>query len=128
MVEQITQGIKVAVQSKYEGAYIRNYKMQFAFTYEVSISNHSKDVVQLTHRRWFIYDALNEVETVYGEGVIGEKPILQPGEMHTYSSGCLISGPLGAMEGHYEMVNFSNAKSFKVAIPKFELSAPFAVN
>lgn len=128
MVEQITKGIKVAVRSKYEGAYIRNYKMQFAFTYEVAISNHSKDVVQLTHRHWFIFDALNHKETIFGEGVIGEKPILQPGETHSYSSGCLLSGPIGAMEGHYEMVNFSNAKNFKVNIPKFELSAPFAVN
>jgi ApaG protein len=128
MVEQITQGIKVAVRSKYEGAYIRNYKMQFAFTYQVSISNHSKDVVQLTHRKWFIFDALNHPETVYGEGVIGEKPIIQPGQTHTYSSGCLLAGPIGAMQGSYEMVNFSNARSFQVTIPRFELSAPFAVN
>jgi len=73
-------------------------------------------------------DALNNVEIVEGEGVIGQKPVLKPGESHDYSSGCLLLSPLGAMQGFYKMVNFTTTKNFNVAIPTFRLSAPFAMN
>ena len=57
-----------------------------------------------------------------------EKPVLKPGESHTYNSGCLLASPIGAMEGHYNMVNFTTTKKFRVVIPQFKLSAPFALN
>ena len=84
--------------------------------------------MQLNARHWVILDALNNVETVSGEGVIGKKPVLKPGESHSYSSGCLLTSPFGAMRGHYSMVNFTTTKKFDVAIPTFKLSAPFAIN
>ena len=90
--------------------------------------NQSKDSVQLNSRHWEIYDALNNTETVDGEGVIGKKPVIKPGENYTYSSGCLLSSPIGAMKGHFNMVNFTTTRSFKVEIPAFKLSAPFAIN
>jgi ApaG protein len=128
MVSQITRGIKISVSTSFEGTYFKNYKIQFAFTYEVTIENHGKDSVQLNTRHWEIYDSLNDVEVVDGEGVIGKKPVLKPGEKHTYSSGCLLSSPFGAMRGHYNMVNFTTTKTFKVVIPTFRLSAPYALN
>ncbi len=128
MVQQVTKGIKISVETTFEGTFYKNYKVQFAFGYKVTIENQSKDAVQLNARHWTILDALNNVETVSGEGVIGKKPVLQPGESHAYNSGCLLSSPFGAMQGHYEMVNFMNTKKFKVTIPTFKLSAPFAIN
>lgn len=102
--------------------------MTFAFGYLITIENQSKDSVQLTSRFWRIKDALNKTEIVQGEGVIGKKPVLKPGESHTYSSGCLLTSPFGAMRGYYNMINFTSSKKFKVTIPSFKLSAPFALN
>jgi ApaG protein len=128
MVSQITRGIKISVLTTFEGTYFKNHKIHFAFSYEISIENHSKDSVQLTSRHWEIFDSLNNLETVDGEGVIGKKPVLKPGETHTYSSGCLLSSPFGAMRGHFNMINFTTTKNFKVIVPTFKLSAPFALN
>ena len=128
MVQQITRGIKISVETNFEGSFYKNYKIQYAFGYRVTIENQSKDSVQLNARHWEIFDALNNVEIVSGEGVIGKKPVLRPGESHTYSSGCLLTSPFGAMQGHYDMVNFTTTQNFKVTIPTFKLSAPFAVN
>ncbi|UGS23251.1 Co2+/Mg2+ efflux protein ApaG [Flavobacterium channae] len=128
MVSQITKGIKISVLTSFEGTYFKNYKIHFAFNYHVTIENQSKDSVQLTTRHWEIYDALNTLEVVDGEGVIGKKPVIKPGERYTYSSGCLLSSPIGAMKGYFNMVNFTSTRSFRVIIPTFKLSAPFAIN
>lgn len=128
MVEQITKGIKISVETFYEGSFYKNYKIQYAFAYTITIENQSKDSVQLNARHWEILDALNNVEIVSGEGVIGKKPVLKPGESHTYTSGCLLASPFGAMSGYYSMVNFTTTENFRVKIPSFKLSAPFAIN
>lgn len=128
MVQSVTQGIKISIETRYEGTFISNGLRQYAFAYTIKIENQSKDVVQLTSRHWKIKDALNDVDLVYGEGVVGKKPIINPGESHTYSSGCLLHGTSGAMSGYYEMVNFSTTKKFKALIPLFKLSTPFSMN
>lgn len=128
MISQITKGIKISVKTSFEGTYFRNYQIQFAFSYEITIENQSKDFVQLKSRHWEIKDALNGLELVDGEGVLGKKPIIKPGEKHVYSSGCLLTSPFGSMKGYYDMINFSTTKKFKVVIPTFKLSAPFAIN
>lgn len=128
MVQQVTKGIKISVETTFEGSFYRNYKIQYAFGYKVTIENQSKDSVQLQSRHWEILDALNNEETVDGEGVIGKKPVLKPGESHIYNSGCLLTSPFGAMQGYYTMVNFTTTKQFQVNIPTFKLSAPFAIN
>ncbi|OIQ18162.1 Co2+/Mg2+ efflux protein ApaG [Lacinutrix sp. MedPE-SW] len=128
MVQQVTKGIKISVETNFEGTFYKNYKIHYAFGYKVTIENQSKDSVQLNARHWTILDALNNIETVSGEGVIGKKPVLKPGESHTYNSGCLLTSPFGAMQGHYSMINFTTTKKFDVAIPTFKLSAPFAIN
>lgn len=128
MVEQITRGIKISVKTNFEGTFYKNYKMHFAFGYIVTIENQSSESVQLTSRHWEIYDSLNNTETVEGEGVIGKKPVLKPGGKYSYSSGCLLASPYGSMKGFYNMISFNSSKTFKVAIPTFKLSAPFALN
>ena len=128
MVTQITQGIKISVLTSFEGTYFKNNKLHYAFAYEITIENHSKDAVQLITRHWEISDSLNEVEIVEGEGVIGKKPVLKPGESHTYGSGCLLSSPFGAMRGYFNMINYTSTRNFRVIVPTFKLSAPFALN
>lgn len=128
MVQQVTRGIKISVETTYEGSFYKNYKIQYAFGYTITIENQSKDSVQLNARHWEILDALNNIETVSGEGVVGKKPVLKPGESHTYTSGCLLTSPFGAMQGHYSMINFTTTKKFRVTIPTFKLSAIFAIN
>lgn len=128
MVQQITRGIKISVNTSFEGTFYKNSKIHFAYGYCVTIENQSKDSVQLTSRFWEIKDALNNTEIVEGEGIIGKKPVLKPNESHTYTSGCLLSSPFGAMKGYYNMVNFASTKKFKVMIPSFKLSSPFALN
>ena len=128
MVSQVTRGIKITVLTSFEGTYFKNYKIHFAFSYLITIENNSKDSVQLMTRHWEIFDSLNEIEIVDGEGVIGKKPVLKPGECHTYSSGCLLSSPYGAMKGHFNMVNYTSTRNFRVIVPAFRLCAPFALN
>ncbi|MDO1501468.1 Co2+/Mg2+ efflux protein ApaG [Winogradskyella maritima] len=128
MVQQVTSGIKISVETEFEGTFYKEYKVHFAFAYTVTIENQSENTVQLLSRHWDISDALNNPETVDGEGVIGRQPLLMPGESHTYSSGCLLTSPFGGMKGHYNMTNIETQEEFKVYIPAFKLSAPFAVN
>lgn len=128
MITQITKGIKISVETRFEGTFFKNYKIHFAFGYRITIENQSKDSVQLISRHWKIFDSLNQTESIDGEGVVGKKPVIKPGESHTYSSGCLITSPVGAMKGYYGMVNFTTTRRFRVAIPTFRLSAPFALN
>ncbi|WP_026450547.1 Co2+/Mg2+ efflux protein ApaG [Aequorivita capsosiphonis] len=128
MVQQVTQGIRISVKTEFDGTFCKNRKVQYAFAYTITIENQSKDTVQLTSRCWKIKDSLNKTQIVEGEGVIGEKPILKPGERHSYTSGCLLVSPFGAMKGYYNMVNFSTTRKFRVSIPLFNLSAPFSIN
>lgn len=128
MNTKVTRGIRVSVKTTFEGTFFKNYKMHFAFGYTITIENQSTDSVQLTSRHWDIYDALNEMEVLDGEGVIGKKPVIRPGESHTYSSGCLLASPIGAMKGFYNMVNLSTSEKFRVYVPIFRLNAPFALN
>lgn len=128
MVSQITRGIKISVITSFEGTYFKNYKIHFASSYVITIENQSKDSVQLISRHWEIFDSLNVIEIVDGEGVVGKKPVLKPGELYTYNSGCLLASPYGAMKGYFNMVNFTSTKNFKVFVPTFKLCAPFALN
>ena len=128
MVTQITSGIKISVETSFEGTFFKDYKVHFAFGYEIIIENQSKLAVKLESRYWEINDALNLKETVEGDGVIGQQPIIYPGSGHTYNSGCVLSAPFGSMQGHYNMISLDTGKRFKVLIPKFDLSAPFAAN
>lgn len=121
MVQQVTNGIKVSVVSNFEGTSYRNYRLYYAFSYQVTIENLSNETVQLLERHWQIYDSLNNTEIVEGSGVIGQKPILKPLQTHTYKSNCFLTSPIGAMNGFFNMVNFTTTKTFKVYIPTFQL-------
>ena len=128
MATKITKGIKISVNTFFKGSCYKEKKLHYAFEYSISIENRGSDTVQLNSRHWVILDSLNDEEVVNGEGVIGKKPVIKPGEIHNYKSGCLLASPFGAMYGYYRMINLNNTKRFNVIIPSFKLNAPFATN
>ena len=128
MIQQITKGIKISVETEYEGNFLKDNVLHYAFSYKIQIENQSKSSVQLLTRHWKIVEALNKTQYINGNGVVGKKPIINPGEIHKYKSGCLLSSSLGAMKGAYIMIDFSSTKKFNVDIPLFKLSAPFLLN
>jgi ApaG protein len=95
----------------------------FVWAYHVKIENKSLDVVQLESRHWHITDALGRIHEVKGVGVVGEQPILSPGESFEYTSGTPLSTPSGIMKGTYRMTTL-NGKAFDVEIPVFSLDSP----
>ena len=128
MVQQVTNGIKISVKTKFEGISNQNNRLLFTFSYEITIENQSNTSVQLISRHWKIYDALKSLEIVEGDGVIGQKPVLAPKKSYTYSSYCNLTSPTGAMKGFYNMINFTNTSRFKVQIPNFQLTVPAVLN
>lgn len=128
MVQQITNGIKISVETNFEGTNFHKNTLYYTFSYSITIENQSNDSVQLISRHWDIFDALKNREVVEGEGVIGKKPILKPKTSHTYNSFCNLVSPTGSMSGYYNMVNFTTTKSFKVQIPSFQLNVPAILN
>ena len=128
LIQQITRGIKISVETKFEGSFLKENLPHHAFMYFITIENQSKNVVQLLSRHWKIQEALNRPQYVNGVGVVGKKPILRPGETYTYQSGSLIMSPVGSMSGTFIMINFSNAKKFNVEVPYFKLNVPYILN
>ena len=96
---------------------------RFVFAYTISIRNAGSGPAQLVSRHWIITDADGEVQEVRGVGVVGEQPLLQPGESFEYTSGCVLPTPLGTMKGSYRMVA-GDGTSFDAAIPEFVLAMP----
>ncbi|PKR80542.1 Co2+/Mg2+ efflux protein ApaG [Brumimicrobium salinarum] len=125
MYVAITKGIKITVNAIFRSDLTQLKKNLYFFNYSIQIENLSNNRVQLISRHWRIIDSLAPTRIVEGKGVIGEQPILEPGEMHVYSSGCDLSSGLGFMEGHYnfDVINDKGeqTKSFKVSVPRFSL-------
>lgn len=128
MVEQITQGVKISVKTKYNGTSYRNNRLYYVFAYFITIENYSSKTIELTHRFWEIFDSLNKTEFVEGEGVIGQTPVLKPNDTYSYSSGCFLESNVGAMKGFYTMKDVKTSEQFKVAIPTFQLATPILSN
>jgi ApaG protein len=97
------------------------------FQYTVRITNQGTDTVQLLSRHWIITDAVDHIEEVQGPGVIGEKPVLAPGESFKYSSWCPLKTPVGMMHGTYQMVRMDGSQ-FDIEIAPFALKARYTVN
>ena len=128
MIQQITKGIKISVDVKFEGSFLKQISLHHAFMYYIVIENQSKDVVQLLSRHWKILESTNRPQYINGDGVVGKKPVLKTGDIHTYKSGSLITSPMGSMSGTCIMVNFSTAQKFNVEVPSFKLNVPYILN
>jgi ApaG protein len=96
----------------------------FVWAYRVKIENHGSEPVQLLRRTWQITDARGRTQHVHGAGVVGEQPLLEPGESFEYTSGTPLDTPSGFMVGAYHMVVPSSGENFDVAIPAFSLDSP----
>ena len=96
---------------------------QHVFVYFITLENRGHETLQLLSREWFIYDGNGEVGQVQGEGVVGEKPILEPGQSYRYNSFCPIAHPPGSMQGYYTFQN-TLGELFRVEIPAFALRLP----
>lgn len=125
--EATTRGIRVSVLSEYAPERSRPDQQQWFFLYTITITNDGDDTVQLVSRHWIITDGSGRVEEVKGPGVIGQQPVLAPGEAFTYTSGCPLTTPFGKMEGTYQMVARSG-NTFDAKIAPFTLSEPYTVH
>jgi ApaG protein len=123
----VTRGVRVEVESAYSPERSRPDDDEYFFTYTVRIANDGSDVVQLVTRHWIITDANGREQEVRGPGVVGEQPVLAPGESFEYTSGCPLATPFGSMRGSYQMKTPSGA-GFDAEIAAFTLSQPYAMN
>ena len=128
MVARITDGVKVMVSTEYQPDYSNPSQAHYVFTYQVVIENNSDYTVQLIRRYWLISDSFGETREVEGEGVVGQQPILEPGESHEYVSGCNLKSGIGKMVGTYTMRRIVDNQEFPVNIPEFTMMVPWRSN
>lgn len=128
MSTAVTHGIRITARSRYEAAHSDPKVGRFFFSYRITIANRSSDAVRLQRRHWIIRDSLAAMREVEGPGVVGETPLLQPGEEYTYSSACDLKSGFGRMEGTYLMERTKDGHQFNVTIPEFNLYFPAAAN
>jgi len=128
MIAEVTQGVKVTVETEYQPAYSNPAQLHYVFTYRIIIENKSEFTIQLMRRHWFISDAAFESREVDGEGVVGQQPVLEPGQSHQYVSGCNLKSGIGKMAGTYLMERVMDGSQFLVAIPEFTMIVPVRLN
>jgi ApaG protein len=128
MVTEITKGIKVTVETEYQPAYSSPSQYHYVFTYRITIENQSDFTIQLLRRRWFVHDAGFLAREVEGEGVVGQQPVIEPGQSHQYVSGCNLKSGIGKMVGTYQMERIVDGTQVEVNIPEFVLVAPLRLN
>jgi ApaG protein len=119
----MTAGVTVRVAVNFMPDQSRTEARRWFWVYHIRLENRRDDVVQLLTRHWRITDSRGMVSLVDGEGVVGETPVLAPGQTHDYVSGCELTTNMGSMEGHYTFAAEDGSR-FDVAIPFFPLAAP----
>ena len=123
MNSQIEEPVQIDVVTQYLENQSDPDQEQFAFAYTISITNRGEEAVQLLSRHWIITDANTRVQEVRGDGVVGEQPLLNPGENFTYTSGAVIATTVGTMHGSYTMLR-PDGSTFEAPIAAFRLSKP----
>ena len=124
MYEKTTRHISVSVRPFYLEDQSSPEEDRFVWAYRVNIQNKGQETVQLMNRHWRITDKLGRLQEVKGPGVVGEQPVLKPGESFEYTSGCPLTTPSGIMAGTYEM-STGGGESFDIEIPAFSLDSPY---
>lgn len=122
-----TENIRVEVMAQYSDENSRPQQGQWVFQYTVRITNLGSETVQLISRHWIITDAADHSKEVKGPGVVGEQPVLKPGQSFQYSSWCPLETPMGMMHGAYQMVR-ANGGQFDIEIAPFALKARYTVH
>jgi len=124
----VTQDVRVTVRTYYLEDQSEPSRSHFAWAYRVTIANEGRRPVQLLKRTWHITDGQGRTQRVHGDGVVGERPVLDPGESFEYTSGTPLATPSGFMRGTYHMVVVETGEPFDVEIPGFSLDSPHQPN
>jgi ApaG protein len=119
---QETEGIRITVRPFFSPEHSDEMEPRYVFVYRILIENESDRTAQLLWRHWYIHDVVAGDSEVAGEGVVGEQPVLAPGDTHEYESFCVLRGPVGHMEGFYEFRR-PDQTTFRAAVPRFLLNA-----
>ncbi len=125
--EALTHNVSVEVLSQYSEENSHPQQGEWVFQYTVRITNKGEETVQLISRHWIIDDTTEDTREVKGPGVVGEQPVLAPGESFQYSSWCPLKSPVGTMRGTYQMVR-TNGEQFDIVIAPFALKARYTVH
>jgi ApaG protein len=123
MYSETTRSIKVTVRPFYLDQHSSPAESHYVWAYHVRIDNEGPETVQLRNRHWQITDALGRLQEVRGPGVVGEEPVLKPGEHFEYTSSCPLTTPSGFMVGDYEMETPAG-ETFLIRVPAFSLDSP----
>jgi ApaG protein len=115
--------VQIVAQVKHLAEQSDEADNRFVFSYTITLTNNGDSTVQLLSRHWIITDGNNQVQEVRGQGVVGEQPVLKPGQSFGYTSGTVLTTPVGTMTGSYQMVAEDGTK-FDAPIPQFVLSVP----
>jgi ApaG protein len=126
--EAVTNSVRVEVESQYAPEHSQPFQSQWFFYYTVRITNESDETVQLLSRHWIITDANGHIDEVRGPGVVGEQPVLAPGESFQYTSGCPLKTSTGVMHGTYQMTFTEGGERFDIEIAPFALHEPYTVH
>ncbi|CAN5245624.1 Co2+/Mg2+ efflux protein ApaG [soil metagenome] len=118
-----TEGVLIKVRPSYLAGQSDPEAGRWVWAYQIEIVNLSASTIQLMSRRWTITDAYGHVEEITGPGVIGEQPVIAPGDSYSYASGCPLGAPSGSMVGAYAMTD-AGGRTFEAAIPAFSLDIP----
>ncbi|MFQ5345395.1 MAG: Co2+/Mg2+ efflux protein ApaG [Mariprofundus sp.] len=119
--------ITVDVQTEYSAEHSAPDQGRFVFIYYISIRNRGEQAAQLISRHWVITDANGKTQEVRGDGVVGEQPLLEPGDEHYYNSFCVLETSVGCMQGSYMMLA-ENGRYFDAPVPVFTLAIPGSLN
>lgn len=128
MTKTLTHGIEISVDCKYWPEQSSPKDNLYFFIYYITIENKSSETMQLIKRHWDIFDSINEKRMVDGIGVVGETPIIEPGEKYEYNSGCNLVSEIGFMKGYYTMKKLMDGTEVDVEIPQFNLIVPAKLN
>ncbi len=128
MPQQVTEGVSILVETFYQPAQSNPVKYEHLFAYRITIENLTIYPVKLISRHWHIKDSNGTHREVEGEGVVGQQPIIQPGNSYQYTSAVNLYSEIGKMYGTYLMENLFNKKKLTVAIPEFKLIVPSKLN
>jgi ApaG protein len=122
MYYRLSNDMRVSVRPRFAPEHSDEGEPRYVFVYRIRIENIGSRTAQLRWRHWYIHDGIAGDSEVEGEGVVGEQPVLAPGEAHEYESFCVLRGPTGHMEGFYEFRR-PDGSEFKATIPRFQLEA-----
>ena len=119
--------LNVGVKTEFLAEQSDPSRNRYVFAYKITITNSGAQSAQLMSRKWIITDGDGKIQEVSGEGIVGQQPIIEPGQQHQYTSGTVLETKVGSMSGFYNMVA-ADGHEFSAPIPSFTLSYPNALH